>query len=58
MICAPGHGHDLLGVSDIDFPYYLKLLAPHDIHFTLEIRPRENAYKSLCSIKKHWRTTN
>lgn len=49
-----GHGHDLLGVSDIDFSPYLRLLAPHDVHFTLEIRPRENAYKSLCDIKELW----
>ena len=50
-----GHGHDLLGVSDIDFSPYLRLLASYDVHFTLEIRPRENAYRSLCSIKDLWR---
>ena len=49
-----GYGHDLLGVSDIDFSRYLKLLAPHDVHFTLEIRPRENAYRSLLYIRSLW----
>jgi len=49
-----GHGHDLLGVSDINFSRYLKLLAPHNVCFTLEIRPRENAYKSLLKIKSLW----
>lgn len=45
-----GYGHDLLGVSVIDFSRYVKLLMPYDVHFTFEIRPRENAYRSLCNI--------
>ena len=49
-----GHGHDQLGVGSLDFSRYLKLLAPHDVCFTLEIRPRENAYQSLLKIKSLW----
>lgn len=45
-----GYGHDMLGASKTDFSRYLRLLMPYDVHFTLEIRPRENAYHSLCTI--------
>lgn len=41
------HSHDILGVGKIDFSRYLKLLVPRNVHFTLEIRPREDAFKSL-----------
>ena len=41
------YSHDILGVGQIDFSHYLKYLAPKDVHFTLEVRPRENAFKSL-----------
>ena len=48
----PGkYSHDILGVGKIDFSHYLKILVPQDIHFTLEIRPRENALKSLKILK-------
>lgn len=48
----PGkHSHDILGVGRIDFPRYLKLLASREVNFTLEIRPRENALKSLKILK-------
>jgi hypothetical protein len=30
-------------VGKIDFSHYLKILVPQDVHFTLEIHPRENA---------------
>jgi len=46
-----GHSHDVLGVGNIDFSRYLKILAPRDIHFTLEIRPREKALESLKTLK-------
>jgi len=49
-----GYGHDQLGAGSLDYGRYLRLLAPHDVHFTLEIRPRENAYTSLLKIKDHW----
>lgn len=45
------HSHDALGVGKIDFPRYLKLLVPKNVHFTLEIRPREDAFKSLKKLE-------
>lgn len=42
-----GFSHGNLGVGKIDFSRYLKLLVPKNVHFTLEIRPREDAFKSL-----------
>jgi hypothetical protein len=30
------------------------MFAPRDVHFTLEIRPREDAYASLLLIKDIW----
>jgi sugar phosphate isomerase/epimerase len=39
--------HDILGAGKIDFPRYLRLLLPTDVHFTLEIRPRRDALKSF-----------
>ncbi len=41
------HSHNILGVGRIDFPRYLRMLVPQEVHFTLEIRPREDALKSL-----------
>jgi len=38
-------------VGKIDFTRYLKILVPQDVRFTLEIRPRENALKSLKILK-------
>ncbi len=45
------HSHDILGVGKINFSHYLKMLTPRDVYFTLEIRPRENALKSLKVLK-------
>jgi sugar phosphate isomerase/epimerase len=39
--------HDILGVGKMDFLQYLKILLPKDVCFTIEVRPRENALKSL-----------
>ncbi len=48
----PGkYSHDVLGVGKIDFSYYLKMLMPRDVCFTLEIRPREKALESLRILK-------
>jgi len=48
----PGkHSHDVLGVGNIDFSRYLKILLPQDVHFTLEIRPREKAFESLKTLR-------
>ena len=44
----PGkYSHDVLGVGKIDFSHYLRLLLSQNVHFTLEVRPREDAFKSL-----------
>jgi sugar phosphate isomerase/epimerase len=45
------YSHDILGVGKIDFSRYLKILVPQSVHFTLEIRPREDALKSLKILK-------
>jgi hypothetical protein len=39
-------------VGKIDFSHYLRILVPQDVHFTLEIRPRENALKSLKILEE------
>jgi len=53
----PGkYSHDILGVGKIDFSHYLKLLVPQDVHFTLEVRPRENAFKSLKILEEMLRS--
>ena len=45
------YSHDAIGVGTIDFTRYLKILLPYDIQFTLEIRPREDALRSLETLK-------
>jgi sugar phosphate isomerase/epimerase len=45
------YSHDMLGAGRIDFSRYLNLLLPQDVHFTLEIRPRKDALKSLKLLK-------
>lgn len=48
----PGkYSHDILGVGKINFSKYLKILLPQGVYFTLEIRPREDALKSLKILK-------
>ena len=49
-----GRFHDVLGYGDIDYRKYLRLVAPHDVHFNLEIRPREDAYRSLLLVERLW----
>ena len=44
----------MLGFGEVDVRKYLRMLAPHDVHFTLEIRPRENAYQSLLWLERLW----
>jgi sugar phosphate isomerase/epimerase len=50
-----GAYHDVLGQGVIDHASFLRMLAPHDLHFNLEIRPRENAYTSLLWLKNLWK---
>jgi sugar phosphate isomerase/epimerase len=49
----PGkYSHDIIGVGKIDFSRYLKMLAPKEVYFTLEIRPREDAFRSLETLEE------
>ncbi len=50
-----GTYHDILGRGDVDVEKYLRIFAPRDVHFTLEIRPRENAHESLLLIQRIWK---
>lgn len=50
-----GTFHDILGYGEVDVERYLRMLAPHDVHFTLEIRPREDAYRSLLWVERLWK---
>ncbi len=45
------YSHDILGVGKINHQRYLEILAPRDVHFTIEVRPREEALKSLKTLK-------
>jgi sugar phosphate isomerase/epimerase len=45
-----GYSHDALGAGKINFLKYLTLLLPLDVHFTLEIRPREKALESFRTL--------
>ena len=49
-----GRFHDVLGHGGVDVRKYLLMFAPRDVHFTLEIRPRENAHASLLLVKDIW----
>jgi sugar phosphate isomerase/epimerase len=48
----PGkYSHDAVGVGKIDFSHYLNMMLPMDVHFTIEVRPREDALKSLKTLE-------
>jgi len=49
-----GTFHDILGFGEVEIGKYLQMLAPNDVHFTLEIRPRENAYRSFLWLENLW----
>lgn len=49
-----GSYHDVLGRGDVDVGKYIRKFAGHDVHFTLEIRPREAAHESLLLIEGLW----
>jgi sugar phosphate isomerase/epimerase len=49
-----GRLYDVLGYGDVDVGKYLRMFTPHDVNFTLEIRPRENAHRSLLWIENLW----
>lgn len=49
-----GTYHDVLGHGAVDAGKYLRMFVDHDVHFTLEIRPREEAAMSLRWLKELW----
>lgn len=49
-----GRYHDILGYGGVDVGKYLRMFEPHEVHFTLEIRPREDAYRSLLYVERLW----
>jgi len=44
--------HDAVGAGMINFQRYLRILLPKDVFFTIEVRPREAALKSLLTLGK------
>ncbi len=49
-----GPAHDMLGLGGVDLEGYLKLFSDVPYH-TLEVRPREKAYRSLLWLRDYWR---
>jgi sugar phosphate isomerase/epimerase len=49
-----GMYHDVLGRGSLDVAKYINRYRDSDVCFTLEIRPRESAEKSLRLIEKIW----
>jgi len=46
------HGHQIIGKGYVDFKRYLGLLSNYDVEYTIEVRPIENALKSLRALRK------
>ncbi len=46
------YGHMIIGEGFVDFRHYLSLLSNHDVEYTIEVRPIENALKSLEALRK------
>jgi len=46
------HGHMIIGEGFVDFKRYLSLLSNHDVEYTIEVRPMENALESLEALRK------
>ena len=46
------HGHQIIGEGFVDFKRYLSLLSDYDVEYTIEVRPVENAVKSLEALIK------
>ena len=51
---AGGSYHDVLGHGMVDAGKYLRMFVDHDVYFTLEIRPREDAFRSLRWLEGLW----
>lgn len=45
-------GHQIIGKGFVDFKRYLNLLSNYDVEYTIEVRPIENALKSLEALRK------
>jgi sugar phosphate isomerase/epimerase len=43
--------HDAVGAGRINFQHYLRILVPMEVFFTIEVRPREAALKSLQRLE-------
>ena len=46
------HNHQIIGQGFVDFRRYLSLLSKHPVEYTIEVRPIENAIKSLTALRK------
>jgi len=46
------HGHQIIGEGCVDFKRYLSLLSDYDVGYTIEVRPIENALKSLRALRE------
>ena len=45
-------GHQVIGTGFVDFRHYLRLLSNYDVEYTIEVRPIENALRSLGALRK------
>jgi len=45
------HGHQIIGEGYVDFKRYLGILSRCDVEYTIEVRPIENAAKSLRALR-------
>jgi len=45
-------GHQIIGEGFVDFKRYLSLLCDHDVEYTIEVRPVQNAVKSLRTLRE------
>jgi sugar phosphate isomerase/epimerase len=46
------HGHQIIGQGYVDFRHYLSLLSERPVEYTIEVRPIDNAVKSLTELRK------
>jgi len=45
-------GHQIIGKGFVDFKRYIDLLSNCDVEYTIEVRPVENALKSIEALKR------
>jgi len=46
------HSHEIIGEGVVDFRHYLELLSNYDVEYTIEVRPIENALRSLKVLRR------